>query len=374
MARTAGAGRTAVRRTAVADAPSAPRRAPRRRARHHPPRRRTEGCAGRETSPGPRDGGVVDSRTAPQDTARPPRTAGQARRPSGATGRSPARPRAAPVPRRRLPRPWPAYRGSRTVRPQPVGEAWSTGAEVAGVPWLSRRPPPPRSSTTQAPVQQRATTTPLATSRTRRPRAATPRLAGRWRGRRPGPPPRTVAPPASIVGRPRASRTRVRPVPPAGLPPPSPSPEARRRPPAARRSPGLSPGRRSASSTATFCLHVHRQRAAGQRLTVRNSETVESRGPRVPEMPEQQVSLQELESELDRYIHDVENGATVVVSRDGRQVARIIPETDSAEQKRAALKASGTFDWSGRRPKSRRPSVRLRDGGSVSDIIINERR
>ena len=69
----------------------------------------------------------------------------------------------------------------------------------------------------------------------------------------------------------------------------------------------------------------------------------------------------------------MENGATVVVSRDGRQVARIIPETDSAEQKRAALKASGTFDWSGRRPKSSRPSVRLRDGGSVNDIIINER-
>ena len=91
-------------------------------------------------------------------------------------------------------------------------------------------------------------------------------------------------------------------------------------------------------------------------------------------MPERQVSLRELESKLDSYIHDVENGATVVVSRDGRQVARIIPETDSAEQKRAALKASGTFDWSGRRPKSRRPSVRLRDGGSVSDIIINERR
>ena len=91
-------------------------------------------------------------------------------------------------------------------------------------------------------------------------------------------------------------------------------------------------------------------------------------------MPEQLVSLQELESKLDRYIHDVENGATVVVSRDGRQVARIIPESTSSEQKRAALKAGGTFDWSGRRPKSRKPSVRLRDGGSVSDIIVSERR
>ena len=38
------------------------------------------------------------------------------------------------------------------------------------------------------------------------------------------------------------------------------------------------------------------------------------------------MSLQELESKLDSYIHDVENGATVVVSRAGRQVARIIPE------------------------------------------------
>ena len=91
-------------------------------------------------------------------------------------------------------------------------------------------------------------------------------------------------------------------------------------------------------------------------------------------MPEQQVSLQELESKLDRYIHDVENGATLVVSRNGRQVARIIPETTSAEQKRAALKAGGTLDWSGRRPKKRKPTVRLRDGGSVSEIIINERR
>ena len=91
-------------------------------------------------------------------------------------------------------------------------------------------------------------------------------------------------------------------------------------------------------------------------------------------MPVQQVTLQELETRLDGYIHDVENGATVIVSRDGRQVARIVPETDSAEQKRTALKASGTFDWSGRRPKRRRPSVRLRDGGSVSEIIISERR
>ena len=42
----------------------------------------------------------------------------------------------------RSPMSWPERRGRRTVRPKPVREAWSTGAEVAGAPWQTRRPPP----------------------------------------------------------------------------------------------------------------------------------------------------------------------------------------------------------------------------------------
>ena len=65
----------------------------------------------------------------------------------------------------------------------------------------------------------------------------------------------------------------------------------------------------------------------------------------------------------------VKRGTTVVVTDHGRQVARIIPETDSAEQKLAALKASGTLVWSGRQLKKRKPSVQVQDGGTVSDIV-----
>ena len=71
-------------------------------------------------------------------------------------------------------------------------------------------------------------------------------------------------------------------------------------------------------------------------------------------MPERRVSLQELQSRLDSYISYVKEGATVIVSRNGRQVARIIPETTAAEEERAALKASGAFDWSGRSAEGRR--------------------
>ena len=57
--------------------------------------------------------------------------------------RSPKSPSSGTTPHRLL-WPWPPCHGSRTVRPQSVREAWSTGAEVAGAPWQTRRPPPPR--------------------------------------------------------------------------------------------------------------------------------------------------------------------------------------------------------------------------------------
>ena len=62
----------------------------------------------------------------PAPNVRPPRPGGQA--PTfGVTGLAarPGSPRAAP--RRPVLRPWPPCHGSRTVRPQPVREAWSTG-------------------------------------------------------------------------------------------------------------------------------------------------------------------------------------------------------------------------------------------------------
>ena len=63
---------------------------------------------------------MVDSRTAPAGHGPAAANRGSGAPTFGETGRSPARPRAAPVPRRRLPRPWPAYRGSRTVPPKPI--------------------------------------------------------------------------------------------------------------------------------------------------------------------------------------------------------------------------------------------------------------
>ena len=73
---------------------------------------------------------------------RPRSTLGSTSRPKTAAaspGRSPRPPSSgtgsAPPP----PAPWPPSHGGRTVHP--VRQAWSTGAEVAGAPWQTRRPP-----------------------------------------------------------------------------------------------------------------------------------------------------------------------------------------------------------------------------------------
>ncbi len=90
-------------------------------------------------------------------------------------------------------------------------------------------------------------------------------------------------------------------------------------------------------------------------------------------MPERHVSIGELEANPSGCIEEVRNGMTLVVTDGGDRVARVIPEVDGVRRIQAALDAAG-IAWSGRRPKKRKPSVRLRGAGSISDIVRENRR
>ena len=95
------------------------------------PGRRTASCRSRRAA-GRRRG---RSQGRPSRTQRRPRVARTAARSAAPKSRHPVDRRAARATRpRRLRRP-PCCDGRRTVRPQPVREAWSTGAEVARAPW-----------------------------------------------------------------------------------------------------------------------------------------------------------------------------------------------------------------------------------------------
>ena len=114
--------------------------------------------------------------------------------------------------------PWPPSHGGRTVRPPSrCGEAWSTGAEVAGAPSQTRRPPPRRlvgqaegAQLRRVPAMKRGARRSRRRSghgRGRPPRTPRPgRVAAavnRWRGRQRDPPhrsPRLTPDPAGIPG------------------------------------------------------------------------------------------------------------------------------------------------------------------------------
>ena len=89
-------------------------------------------------------------------------------------------------------------------------------------------------------------------------------------------------------------------------------------------------------------------------------------------MRERSVAMGELEANLSACLEEVRSGMTLVVTDQGCRVARVIPEPEALNQTQAALQAAG-IAWSGRRPKKRKPSARLRGGGSMSDIVRENR-
>lgn len=90
-------------------------------------------------------------------------------------------------------------------------------------------------------------------------------------------------------------------------------------------------------------------------------------------MRERRIGIQDLKSKLSEYIRDVEAGATIVITDHGRQVARLVPETGSLEQRLAVLRTTGAIIWNERRLGVTKPEVRARGGSSVSDIAIENR-
>ncbi len=90
-------------------------------------------------------------------------------------------------------------------------------------------------------------------------------------------------------------------------------------------------------------------------------------------MQERRVGMRTLKSKLTEYMRVVKAGTTIVVTERGREIARIIPETDSGEQTLAVLRTAGTVLWSGRRLKKSKRGVPVQGAGTVSEILLENR-
>ena len=96
------------------------------------------------------------------------------------------------------------------------------------------------------------------------------------------------------------------------------------------------------------------------------STRVEAQGE---EMRERRIRIQELETDPSGCLEEVRSGTTLLLTDGGHRVARLVPEPGASDSK-----SDPAIAWSGRRLRKTKPKARLRGGGSMADIVKENRR
>ena len=91
-------------------------------------------------------------------------------------------------------------------------------------------------------------------------------------------------------------------------------------------------------------------------------------------MSELNVGVRELKARLSEYLRQVKAGRTIVITEHGKTVGRIVPAETSLEDKLEAMRRAGLIRWSGKKLKPMKPVAKIKEGYSVADLIIEDRR
>lgn len=101
------------------------------------------------------------------------------------------------------------------------------------------------------------------------------------------------------------------------------------------------------------------------------------------------VSVSELKDHLNAYLRRAEAGETILVTRRGTPVGRLVPPANGDEETSASDEApspeeierrmqkmedEGLLQWSGKKPKFRRPVAEVKGDQSVAQMLLEDRR
>ena len=86
-------------------------------------------------------------------------------------------------------------------------------------------------------------------------------------------------------------------------------------------------------------------------------------------MQERHIEIQELRENLSRCLDEVRRGTTLRLTDGEQPVARLVPEPESSISKGSPPIVLGRGKL-----KTTKPGARLRDGGSMADIVRENRR
>lgn len=90
-------------------------------------------------------------------------------------------------------------------------------------------------------------------------------------------------------------------------------------------------------------------------------------------MPETKVGIRELKTNLSKHLRRVKAGGMLIITEYGKPIGRIIPETDSVEERMQAMVEAGLISWSGKKPEMREPVAVNRGPRMISELVEEDR-
>jgi prevent-host-death family protein len=92
-----------------------------------------------------------------------------------------------------------------------------------------------------------------------------------------------------------------------------------------------------------------------------------------PAMKEKTIDIRELQELLSNSLQEVQEGTTLIITEEGKPVARLVPANTGLEERLQYMLDSGMASWSGQKPSTDIPRVPRQGKGLVSDLLLEDR-
>jgi len=86
-----------------------------------------------------------------------------------------------------------------------------------------------------------------------------------------------------------------------------------------------------------------------------------------------EAGIRELKAHLSSYLRRVEVGETVVITRNGKPIGRIVPITESTDAQLESLRQSGLIAWNEENLQPLAPVAQVRGGQTVAELLVEDR-
>jgi prevent-host-death family protein len=90
-------------------------------------------------------------------------------------------------------------------------------------------------------------------------------------------------------------------------------------------------------------------------------------------MGEMRVGVRDLKSRLSKYLRQVSQGQTVIITDHGRPVGRLSPVDQPLDERIKSLQDAGLVAWNGQKLKPVTPAAINHGERQVSDILVEMR-